>query len=157
MDKIEFTNIISKELKLIRTEYNLTQENMAEIIGVSKKTLVEIEKNRKTLSWSSSISTAVIFEDSEIIKMNFGEDLREIIKTIALNTFTLKTDTNPLSKTLGGKIWWNDIEISENYKMQQNLISKHYRIIDSNNTRILSSFSISYVQQEFNKLKRSNI
>jgi DNA-binding XRE family transcriptional regulator len=49
MNKNEFIKLLDGKLKLIRTEYGLTQDKMASVLGISKKTLVEIEKNRKSL------------------------------------------------------------------------------------------------------------
>ena len=46
MERTEFISIMNSKIKLIRTEFDLTQEKMAEAIGISKKTLVEIEKGR---------------------------------------------------------------------------------------------------------------
>lgn len=47
MDKQEFIELVNSKLTLIRVENDLSQEKMSEVIGLSKKTLVEIEKGRK--------------------------------------------------------------------------------------------------------------
>lgn len=44
MDKQKFIELVNSKLKLIRVENDLSQDKMSEIIGLSKKTLVEIEK-----------------------------------------------------------------------------------------------------------------
>ena len=44
MKREEFIKTVSSKLKLIRTEYGITQEAMSEMLGISKKTLVETEK-----------------------------------------------------------------------------------------------------------------
>ena len=44
MNKQEFIELVNSKLKLIRVENDLSQDKMSEIIGLSKKTLVEIEK-----------------------------------------------------------------------------------------------------------------
>ena len=59
MERAEFISLMNSKIKLIRTEYDLTQEKMAEAIGLSKKTLVEIEKGRNSLSWSAAVTAAV--------------------------------------------------------------------------------------------------
>ncbi len=46
MNREEIIMLVSDKLRLIRTEAGYTQDKMAEIIGVSKKTLVQIEKGR---------------------------------------------------------------------------------------------------------------
>jgi Predicted transcriptional regulators len=47
MGKKQFVKLMDEKLKLIRTEYGLTQDKMALILGISKKTLIEIEKTEK--------------------------------------------------------------------------------------------------------------
>ena len=51
MDRREFISEINGMLKLVRTEYGLTQEKMADVLGISKKSLVESEKGRRPLGW----------------------------------------------------------------------------------------------------------
>ena len=53
MDRKSFIEEMDIHLKLVRTEYGCTQEMMARILGISKKTLVEIEKGRSSLGWPS--------------------------------------------------------------------------------------------------------
>lgn len=136
MDRIEFISVMNRKIKLIRTEYGLTQEKMAEVIGLSKKTLVEIEKGRNSLSWTAAVASAVIFEDSEIIADAFGGDAAEIVKVIALNDL----DVSVRPQTMGGRVWWQEVKESKGYRIQQNLISRHYRILDSEDRRYFSSF-----------------
>ena len=44
MTKKEFAATLDSALKAVRKEYGFTQEKMAAVLGISKKTLVEIEK-----------------------------------------------------------------------------------------------------------------
>ena len=46
MDKEEFTQILQSKFKIVRTEAGYTQDAMSHTIGLSKKTLVQIEKER---------------------------------------------------------------------------------------------------------------
>ena len=46
MTKKEFAAALDSALKAVRKEYGFTQEKMAAVLGISKKTLVEIEKGR---------------------------------------------------------------------------------------------------------------
>ncbi|MGA3678148.1 MULTISPECIES: helix-turn-helix transcriptional regulator [Lysinibacillus] len=144
MDKNEFINLINKKLKLIRTENNFSQEKMSEIVGISKKTLIEIEKGRSSLTWAGSVCIATLFEHSEIIQMTFGGDVDEVIKTVAFTHY----DTN-LSKTLGGKVWWRQLKELNGYKIQQNILSQHYRILDKENHRICCSFELDEIELRF--------
>lgn len=38
-------------------------------------------------------------------------------------------------KTFGGKVFWRTIESSNGWRLQQKILSEHYRIIDSQNIR----------------------
>ena len=49
MDRTTFIENTDARVKLVRAEFDLTQEKMALLLGLSKKTLVEIEKGRASL------------------------------------------------------------------------------------------------------------
>ena len=146
MERAEFISIMNHKIKLIRTEFDLTQEKMADAIGISKKTLVEIEKGRNSLSWTAAVAAAVIFADSEILADSFGGDTSDLVKVIALNGLDAKLP----SQTMGGRVWWQDIKESRGYRIQQNMISRHYRILDAENRRFFSTFDKKEIE---NKLK----
>jgi DNA-binding XRE family transcriptional regulator len=147
MNKEEIVYIVSRKLKLVRTEYNFSQDKMADILGLSKKTLIQIEKERCELSWTACIAVCTIFRDSEILRMSFGEDPVKLVQTIALGRMYF-----PKYKTSGGKVWWKDIRTEKGYKIQQNILILHYRIIDENNFRVYSSFDREYIEEKFNFL-----
>ncbi|MBO8177721.1 helix-turn-helix transcriptional regulator [Aeribacillus pallidus] len=136
MTRDEIILLISEKLKLIRTEANYTQDKMAEIIGISKKTLVQIEKGRIEASWTVVIAVCAIFRESTIVQNTLGGDPLEVIETVVREGIDYRKE-----KTLGGKVWWREIERKNGYVLQQNVISQHYRILDDENYRIYSSFS----------------
>ncbi|MCU4760090.1 MULTISPECIES: helix-turn-helix transcriptional regulator [unclassified Bacillus (in: firmicutes)] len=150
MDKQEFIQLVNKKLKLIRIENDLSQDKMSEVIGLSKKTLVEIEKGRRSLTWTGAVCVVTLFEDSDIIQMTFGDDINEIIKTIAFTHYN-----NSSSKTLGGKLWWRQIRELNGYKIQQNILSQHYRILNKENHRICSSFELDEIERRFIEVTKS--
>lgn len=120
MDRNEFIRKADEKLKLVRTEYGYNQEKMADILGLSKKTLVQIEKGRSSLGWSGAVVLCTIFERSEVLAAAFGGETTDIIMALAFK------DTEPdYPKTMGGKIWWNTLEDTGKYKIQQNIISRH--------------------------------
>ena len=144
MDRNEFIESCNNKLKLVRTEYGYSQDKMAIILGMSKKTLVEIEKRRSTLGWSGSVTLCTIFQNSEIISATFGGRPTDIIMALAFD------GKEPIyKKTLGGKVWWQDIEKGKNGKIQQNIISRHYRILDNDDRRVCSSFDFSEIKEVF--------
>ena len=148
MERSEFISIMNHKIKLIRTEFDLTQEKMAEAIGISKKTLVEIEKGRNSLSWSAAVAAGVIFADSSILADAFGGDTADLAKVIALNGLDAKLP----DKTMGGRVWWQDIKESKGYRIQQNMISRHYRILDAEDRRFFSTFDKKEIEDKLKEL-----
>lgn len=61
MDRDTFVDCMNRQLKLVRTEYGFTQEAMARALGLSKKTLVEIEKGRSSLGWMGAAAPVLHF------------------------------------------------------------------------------------------------
>jgi len=150
MEKSEFIQFMDEKLKLIRIEYGLTQDKMAVLLGMSKKTLIEIEKNRKSLGWTNSVALASIFSDSRILHDAIGGDLSDII--IALSFKDVDVD---YPKTWGGKVWWRTISRKENYRIQQNMFSRHYRLLDQENHRIYSSFNLKEMEDKLDEILNS--
>ena len=148
MERTEFISIMNNKIKLIRTEFDLTQDKMAEAVGISKKTLVEIEKGRNSLSWSAAVAAAVIFSDSTILADAFGGDTPDLVKVIALNGL----DAKHPEKTMGGRVWWQDIKESKGYRIQQNMISRHYRILDAEDRRFFSTFDKKEIEDKLKEL-----
>ncbi|WP_064091778.1 helix-turn-helix transcriptional regulator [Rossellomorea aquimaris] len=149
MTKEEIVLIISEKLRLIRTEAGYTQDKMANVIGLSKKTLVQIEKGRVMASWTAVIAVCALFKDSETLAASLGGEPLEVIETIAREGIDYRKE-----KTLGGKIWWKDIEKDEGYVLQQNVFSQHFRILDFEHYRIYSSFDENNAHKRFNELTK---
>ena len=149
MDREAFIAKMDSKLKLIRNEKDFTQDKMAAIMGISKKTLVQIEKGRSSLGWTGAVTVCSIFKDSEILQMTFGGDTEDIILSLAFKNYEERYES-----TLGGKVWWRDIEMKGDYKIQQNMISSHYRILNLQDQRICSSFDIAYIRKRLMELCR---
>jgi DNA-binding XRE family transcriptional regulator len=141
VDKKQFIEICDSKIRIIRTEYELSQEKMAEIIGISKKTLVEIEKGRSSLGWTGSVALCSIFESSEVINSAFGGASAKIVYEIAFKGMEVKNAENT------GSIWWQTIMQNDLYQIQQNIVSQHYRLITRKGTKIASSFELEDLTQ----------
>lgn len=144
MERKSFIEICNSKLKLIRTEFSFSQEKMASALGISKKTLVEIEKGRSSLGWTGSVALTSIFSDSEIINSAFGGNPADIIRELAFDGSEVI-----YQKTTNSKLWWQTIKQNRNYLIQQNIISLHYRLITSDGKRIASSFDINDLLELF--------
>jgi DNA-binding XRE family transcriptional regulator len=121
-----FDRMISDKLKLIRTEAELTQDRMADMIGISKKTLVQVEKGRQTLGFTASALVAVLFRHSELVQSMFGDSVLEILDLVST-----KARSKVWYKTMGGKVWWTEERRDGSYILQKHILTGHYRIIDT--------------------------
>lgn len=147
MTKNEFIEIMDRQLKLVRAEFNLSQVEMAKLLGLSKKTLVEIEKGRVSLGWKGSIVLAAIFSHSPRLNDVFGGECSDIIIALA---FADHEAEHP--KTMGGHVWWKTISTEDGFVIQQNILSKHYRLLDDHNCRRFASFNLNKVEEFLNQL-----
>lgn len=148
MERTEFVALLDRQIKLVRTEYGLNQEVMARVLGISKKTLVEIEKGRTSLGWTGAVALCAIFSGSQVLSGVLGGEAGELIRALAFQ------DLRPTyPKTLGGKVWWRFVETLGPYTIQQNLISQHYRALDREDGRVFSSFDLEEVRQRLRELE----
>ena len=147
MTKDEIIRLISERMRLIRVEVDYTQDKMAEIIGISKKTLVQIEKERNEASWTTVVAVVSLFRETLTVQTLFGGDPLEVIETVSRESIDYRKE-----KMLGGKMWWKDIALEKGYTLQQNMISQHYRILDDDQYRIFSSLDRDVTEQKFKEL-----
>jgi len=149
MQREEFIKTVSSKLKLIRTEYGITQEVMSEMLGISKKTLVETEKGRRELSWTEVIAVATVFEKSEVLQGIVGGDPSDVIHALAFEDRHIQ-----YPPTMGGKVWWRLIDEKNGIRLQQNYVTSHYRLLDENDCRLISSFDRNEVEEYRDSLGR---
>ena len=48
---------------------------------------------------------------------------------------------------MGGKVWWREISRTGEYLIQQNLISQHYRLLNGQDQKLISSFDLKEVTE----------
>lgn len=150
MNREEIIRIVSDKLRLIRTEAGYTQDKMAEIIGVSKKTLVQIEKGRVLAGWSTVVTICALFRETETVQFLFGNEPLEVLETVAREGIDYRK-----MKTFGGRIWWREVSRKNGLLLQQNILSKHFRILDEKNYRIYSSFDEKQSKIRFKELTKN--
>ena len=149
MDRDFLIHITSESLKLVRVENDYTQDKMAELLGISKKTLVQIEKGRTLANWTTTIAICALFRDSPTLQNHIGGDPMEVIELTAHDVII-----RPKDKTLGGYVWWKNVEEKNGFRLQQNLLSKHFRIVDEENYRILSTFDEAVARDKWNVISQ---
>ena len=143
MTRKEFIEICDQKLKTIRTEHSFNQVKMAYALGISKKTLVEIEKGRSSLGWTGSVALCMIFGDNEEISCALGGSTKDIIKVLAF-----ETEEQPVKNIKGNKFLWQTIKKTGEYILQQNVLSQHYRLLDSDGNHLSSSLNIEDLEGE---------
>ena len=146
MTKKEFAVQMDASLKSVRKEYGFTQEKMAAVLGISKKTLVEIEKGRSSLGWTGAAAFAAIFSESIILQETFGGELTDLVEALAFAEAEPK-----YPKTMGGKVWWREIMKKKGFRIQQNLISGHFRLLDKEDHRLMASFELERVLERMKR------
>ena len=76
---------MSENLALLRTSINLTQERLAKLIGLSRFTLIAIEKKQRTMTWNTFLSLVLVFRANEKSRMLmetlgiYTDELRELL------------------------------------------------------------------------------
>ena len=147
MERERFIAEMDELLKLVRIEYGLTQEAMAGALGISKKTLIQVEKGRSSLGWTGAVALAAVFSGSQVLSDHWGGDCADMIPALAFAGAHPKWP-----RTMGGKVWWHTVEANGAYRVQQNLLSRHYRILDEENRRVFSSFQMEEVRERLASL-----
>ena len=138
----DFVATCDLKLRLVRTEADLTQEEMAYALGISKKTLVDIEKGRRSLGWTSAAALCAVFPRSDVLSSAFGGSPQEMIPGLAR--------TGPVVPPQDGNPWWETVASNGRFIIEQNVISQHYRLLTRDRTRIAASFDIDDLIPLFN-------
>lgn len=147
LNKEDLIRSVSEKIKLVRVEAGYSQEEMAAVLGISKKTLVQIEKERVEANWTLVVAVISLFQNSDIVRNLLGNEPLEIVELIAH-----KELYTPKEKTLGGKVWWTNLKEDKGYILQQNILSRHFRILDCNGYRWYSTLEEEDVLEFFNKI-----
>jgi DNA-binding XRE family transcriptional regulator len=138
---------ISLSIKLLRTEYGYSQQEMANSIGLSKKTLIQIEKGRLTLSWCATCAVCAVYRDSRQLSMELGEDPVNLIETLAhgdLQSYAESSNRN--------YVFWDVLEESSGFILAKNILTEHYKVTDATGKRYCSSFDLKKITAKYNDL-----
>lgn len=56
---------MTENLPVLRAKLNMTQEDLANKIGLSRGTIISIENNKRTMTWSTFMSLVLLFSYNE--------------------------------------------------------------------------------------------
>jgi len=65
IDKDTLIKNMTENLPMLRTKLGLTQEELAEKIGVSRSTVVSIETRKRDMTWNTFLSLILLFTKNE--------------------------------------------------------------------------------------------
>lgn len=93
---------VSSKSKELRKELRLNQDEFAQILGISKNTVVNIENENdvKVYNWSVVMSIIILFSNTEIIKELLGDE--SPIEVVTKCAFVNSNKSSLLTGTLIG-------------------------------------------------------
>ena len=145
MDKQTFTDLLQTKFKMVRIEAGYTQDTMAQTIGLSKKTLVQIEKERVLPNWTTCVSLCALFRDSEVLQTTLGGDPLEVVQVISRGACAYPQNDNL------DELWWETKREEAGFMLQFNKISNLYRILDRSNQPLYGSNKEREAEMFFSK------
>lgn len=131
---------------------------MAHELGISKKTLVGIEKGRSSLGWTGSAALCLLFGDSATLRRELKEDprgaavgLRSAAGLRARESTVPHCDVSEISEAADAREasspLWRHVSDEGIYRIEQNVISEHYRLVDERGRRIFAAFDLNEVKR----------
>ena len=64
INKEFYINAMAENLQMLRAKINLTQEELCYLAGVSRQTIVNVERNKK-LTWNTYLSLVFVFQNNK--------------------------------------------------------------------------------------------
>ncbi|WP_188206045.1 helix-turn-helix transcriptional regulator [Alkalibacillus aidingensis] len=146
MKREDVQKVLSPKFKLVRIEQELTQDEMSRILGISKKSLIQIEKGRILASWTVLVAFVALFNESALLKQTLGErNPVELIQSVGRTSIRLDIDR---SSTYFHQ-FWETIDERKGLQLQRHHFFKHYRIIDQGLITHFRSTDIDETQNIF--------
>lgn len=65
LNKKELINILTKELPVLRAKIGVSQDEISNIIGISRQTYSAIETGKHQMSWNTFLSLVLVFGCNE--------------------------------------------------------------------------------------------
>lgn len=71
--KNTITELLRNELPVLRAKARISQEEIAEKIGMSRQTYSSIETGKREMSWTTFLALIAYFQNNESTKQMIGE------------------------------------------------------------------------------------
>ena len=82
MERMDYIIKMAENLPTLRTKLNMTQEDLATLIGVSRSTVILFEKGQRQMTWNTFLSLILIFSKNP--------DTNKLIKALDIYTDELE-------------------------------------------------------------------
>lgn len=85
IDKEKLIEVLTEELPVLRAKIGLSQDDLSDIIGISRQTYSSIETKKRQMSWNVFLSLILMFDNNEKTKSMleksgaFPDSLREML------------------------------------------------------------------------------
>lgn len=142
MTRESFIALCDRKEKLVRNELGYSQEKMSVLLGVSKKTLVEIEKWRSSLGWQGAVTLCTLFQNTREITLTFGSDIPALLRSMTEDAAYLQPVESPYAA-------WVPILALGEQTIEQNTASQLYRLRRNNET-VASDFELAELRKRMN-------
>ena len=139
MTRESFIALCDRKEKLVRNELGYSQEKMSSLLGVSKKTLVEIEKWRSSLGWQGAVTLCTLFQNTREITLTFGSDIAALLQAMTADAAYLPKVESPYAS-------WIPILQIEDHFIEQNTASQLYRLRRNGET-VGASFELAELRK----------
>ncbi len=142
MTRESFIALCDRKEKLVRNELGYSQEKMSVLLGLSKKTLVEIEKWRSSLGWQGAVTLCTLFQNTREITLTFGSDIPALLRALTEDAAYLQPVESPYSA------WVPILELGDKV-IEQNSASQLYRLREGGET-LAASFELAELRKRMN-------
>lgn len=85
LDRDKYTALMSQNLQILRLKASLSQEDLANLLGVTRQTISAIETGQRTMSWTVFLALFLLFlnnKDTKQLLIALGIYTKEISKFI---------------------------------------------------------------------------
>lgn len=65
IDKDKLIDILTEDLPVLRAKIGLSQDELAELIGISRQTYSAIETRKRRMTWNTFLSILLVFDNNE--------------------------------------------------------------------------------------------
>ena len=88
--KAELIDILTEELPVLRAKIGFSQENLCDVVGISRQTYSAVETKKRKMSWNVFLSLIMVFTNND--------KTAPIIRTIGAFPDELKDSLNATNR-----------------------------------------------------------